>query len=313
MIAEGQNERAVTQDDRTSSIALVAMASIVVALVAMAIKFVAYWVTGSVALYSDALEGIVNVMTGVIALVAVRVSARPADRRHPFGHHKAEYFSAVFEGALIAVAAVLILHEAWNAIQSPRALAAPLLGLSIAAVATLLNAGWAAFLIRWGGRNRSPALVADGHHVMTDVLTSVGVMAGLVLVYVTGWPLLDPLIAAAVALNILWTGWRLTSSSLSSLMDEAVPREELANLRDVIRAATLGKGAIQVHDLRTRRAGSVTFIEFHLVVPGSMTVAESHGICDRIEAEIETAMRGVQVLIHVEPENEKLRRGGLDL
>jgi|LNFM01.1.fsa_nt_gb cation diffusion facilitator family transporter len=313
MIAEGQTERAGAPNDRNGSIALVAIASIVVALAAMAIKFVAYWVTGSVALYSDALEGIVNVVTGVIALVAVRVSARPADRRHPFGHHKAEYFSAVFEGALIAVAAVLILHEAWNAIQSPRMLAAPLLGLSIAAVATLLNAVWAVFLIRWGGQNRSPALVADGHHVMTDVLTSVGVMAGLVLAYVTGWPLLDPLIAAAVALNILWTGWRLTSSSLSSLMDEAVPREELANLREVIKAAALGKGAIQVHDLRTRRAGSVTFIEFHLVVPGSMTVAESHAICDRIEAEIETAMQGVEVLIHVEPENEKLRRGGLDL
>lgn len=313
MVAEGQTPHAVTAVDRNGSIALVAIASIVIALGAMAIKFVAYWVTGSVALYSDALEGIVNVVTGVIALVAVRIGARPADRRHPFGHHKAEYFSAVFEGALIAVAAVLILHEAWNAIQSPRALAAPLLGLSIAAVATLLNAGWAAFLIRWGGRNRSPALVADGHHVMTDVLTSVGVMAGLCLAYLTGWPLLDPLIAAAVALNILWTGWRLTSSSLSSLMDEAIPREELSHLRDVIKAATLGKGAIQVHDLRTRRAGSVTFIEFHLVVPGSMTVAESHAICDRIEAEVETAMQGVEVLIHVEPENEKLRRGGLDL
>lgn len=289
----------------------VALGSIFIALLAMGIKYLAFVKTGSVALYSDALEGIVNVITAVLALLAVRISARPADRSHPFGHHKAEYFSAVIEGLLIFVAAVLILREAWAAVQSPRALTDPALGLAISAVATAINAGWAQFLIRWGGQQRSPALVADGRHIMTDVWTSVGVILGLMLATATGWPLLDPLLAAAVALNILWMGWKLVRSSLSSLMDEAVPRAELERIRATI--ASSGQGALEMHDLRTRHAGPVTFIEFHLVVPGSMTVAESHRICDRLEEAIGAVIAGAEVLIHVEPEGEAGRRDGLVL
>ncbi|MGD9801823.1 MAG: cation diffusion facilitator family transporter [Hyphomicrobiaceae bacterium] len=298
------------KDNRSTSIAWVATASVFVALIAMGIKYLAYMKTGSVALYSDALEGIVNVMTGILALVAVRISARPPDRHHQFGHHKAEYFSAVVEGMLILVAAVLILREAWGAFQVPRALSEAWLGLAISGAATAINAVWATFLIRWGGRKRSPALVADGHHIMTDVVTSVGVIVGLILAQATGWPLLDPLLAAAVAINILWTGWRLTQSSMSGLMDEAVGAAELDRIRSAITEGASGLGAIEVHDLRTRNAGPITFIEFHLVVPGMMTVAESHRICDLLERAIGESIDGAEVLIHVEPDDEAGRRRG---
>lgn len=299
--------------DERAAVAWVAVASVVVAVAAMGIKYLAYLKTGSVALYSDALEGIVNVMTGLLALLAIRVSSRPADKRHQFGHHKAEYFSAGIEGLLVLVAAMLILREAWSAFQSPRSLSEPWLGLAISGAATALNAGWAMFLIRWGAQRRSPALVADGRHIMADVATSVGVITGLVVAQATGWPLLDPSIAAAVAVNILVIGWRMTRASVSSLMDESVDAAELARIRDAIKASTNGRGAIEVHDLRTRHAGPVTFIEFHLVVPGEMTVAESHRICDQLEAAIGEAIVGAEVLIHVEPEGEGGRRGGMAL
>lgn len=300
-------------DQRTKAITWVAIASVLVALVAMGIKYLAYVITGSVALYSDALEGIVNVITGLLALIAVHISARPPDHHHQFGHHKAEYFSAIVEGLLILVAAVLIFREAWDALQSPRRMSEPWLGLLISGAATAINAGWATFLIRWGGARRSPALVADGHHIMTDVVTSVGVIAGLVLAQATGWPLLDPLLAMAVAVNILWTGWRLTRSSMSGLMDEAVSAADLARIRSAIMETASGVGAIEVHDLRTRHAGRITFVEFHLVVPGDMTVSESHRICDLLETAIAQSIEGAEVLIHVEPEDEAGRRGRISL
>lgn len=289
----------------------VAVGSILVAVAVMGIKYVAYWKTGSVALYSDALESIVNVVTAVVALVTIRISARPADRRHQFGHHKAEYFSAVLEGALIIVAALLILREAYDAFLKPRTLTEPLMGIAISSIATALNTAWAAFLVLWGGRHKSPALVADGWHLATDVLTSVGVLIGLGLVWLTGWQVLDPLLATAVALNILWTGWRLTRESVSSLMDEAVAGDVGRRIRSLI--STNAEGAIEVHDLRTRTAGRATFIEFHLVVPGTMTVAEAHAICDRLEEAIGREINGAEVLIHVEPDGEARHKGVLVL
>lgn len=285
----------------------VAAGSIAVAIAVMGIKYLAYLKTGSVALYSDALESIVNVMTAVIALVTIQISARPADRRHQFGHHKAEYFSAVIEGALIIVAALLILREAYDAVRNPRSLTEPAIGMAISFVATVLNAGWSAFLIIWGRRRRSPALVADGWHLVTDVATSVGVLVGLGLVALTGWQILDPLIAAAVAVNILWTGWRLTRESMSGLMDEAVAGDIHRRIRQVI--SSNATGAMEAHDLRTRTAGRATFIEFHLVVPGTMTVAEAHDICDRLEDAIRGEVEGAEVLIHVEPEGEARHQG----
>jgi cation diffusion facilitator family transporter len=286
---------------------LAAMVSIAVAVAVMGLKSLAYWRTGSAALYSDALESIVNLVTAAVALYAIHVALQPADRRHQFGHHKAEYFSAVIEGALIIVAALLILREAYDAYVSPRILTDLAAGLGINAIATAINAGWCTFLIRWGRRQRSPALVADGWHLLTDVLTSIGVLVGLGLATLTGWQVLDPALAALVALNILWAGWRLVRQSVSGLMDEAVTSDVARHIREII--AANAEGAIEAHDLKTRTAGRVTFIEFHLVVPGTMTVATSHQICDRLEAALTEAVQGAEVLIHVEPEDEAKRTG----
>ncbi len=284
-----------------------AIASIGVSLVVMGLKYLAYAATGSVALYSDALESVVNLITASVALYTIHVSARPADRQHQFGHHKAEYFSAVFEGVLIVVAALLILREAYDALVQPRTLLKPLTGILLNGSATVLNAAWSAFLLTWGRRQRSPALVADAWHLFTDVLTSTAVLAGLLLVALTGWQLLDPALAALVAGNILWAGWRLTRASISGLMDEAVTAEVLRLIRHVISANA--EGAIEAHDVKTRTAGRATFIEFHLVVPGSMTVATSHRICDRIEVALKSAVHDAEVLIHVEPEEEAKAAG----
>ncbi|HXF53739.1 MAG TPA: cation diffusion facilitator family transporter [Hyphomicrobiaceae bacterium] len=285
--------------------------SIAVAIAVMAIKYVAYWRTGSVALYSDALESIVNVLTAMAALIAVRVGARPADRNHQFGHHKAEYLAAVLEGALIIVAAFLILSEASDALFRPRQLNEPLEGIVINGVATVLNGTWSWFLISRGRAWRSPALMADGRHLLSDVITSLGVLAGLLLATATGLAVLDPLLGGAVALYILWMGWRLMRGSASGLMDEAVNQEVAAEIRRVI--ADNAAGALQMHDLRTRIAGRATFIEFHLVVPGGMSVAESHEICDRLEAALEAAIDGAQVVIHVEPDTEAKAKGALQV
>jgi cation diffusion facilitator family transporter len=291
------------------TVGLLAMASIAVALVVMAVKYLAYVVTGSVALYSDALESVVNVITAIAALVAVRIAQRPADRRHPFGHHKAEYVAVALEGALIVIAALMILQQAYLAWRMPRALEAPVLGLMINAVATAMNAGWAYVLIARGRHLRSPALTADGWHLVTDVVTSLGVLAGLILATLTGWAILDPLLGAMVAINILWAGWRITSSSVSGLMDESATAEIMADIRLAI--AGNADGALQVHDLRTRTAGPATFVEFHLVVPGAMTVARAHDICDRIEAALHERIQDAQILIHVEPEEEAKTKGAM--
>lgn len=276
--------------------------TIAIALGVMGMKFVAWWLTGSVALYSDALESIVNVITAVAAFWAIRVSFQPADKDHQHGHHKAEYFSAVLEGVLIIVAALLIMTQVWDTLRNPHPLTAPWEGLAVNGGAALVNAVWAMILIRKGRSARSPALEADGHHIMTDVITSLGVIVGLAAAVSTGWYLLDPLLAIIVALNILYQGWRITGESLSGLMDRAVDVEDHMHIRDVISANA--KGAIEVHDLKTRIAGRATFIEFHLVVDQNMTVGESHVICDRIEEALMSEIPSVRVIIHVEPDGE---------
>lgn len=293
--------------DKTGQLKLAAMASIAVAVAVMGLKYLAYWRTGSVALYSDALESIVNLVTAVAALYAIHVSSQPADRRHQFGHHKAEYFAAVLEGVLIVVAAIAILHEAYGALKQPRSLDSMGEGMVINLIATVINGAWATFLVRWGRSHRSPALVADGQHLFTDVFTSIGVLFGLSLATLTGWQALDPALAALVALNILWAGWRLMTESMSGLMDEAVTADLSRLIRKII--SDNASGAIEAHDVKTRQAGPATFIEFHLVVPGAMTVAQAHEICDRIEAALQDAVHGAQILIHVEPEAEAKATG----
>jgi cation diffusion facilitator family transporter len=255
-----------------------------------------------VALYSDALESIVNVIAALGAWWAISVSYKPADENHPFGHHKAEYISAVVEGVLITIAALLIAKEAWSALENPRQLDEPWLGLAINTGAAVINAFWAMLLIRTGRSARSPALEADGQHIMTDVFTSVGVLVGLVGAVITGWAILDPLLAILVAINILWQGWGVINKSVQGLMDIGVEPSEEMRIRDVI-SANAG-GAIEVHDLKTRIAGRVTFIEFHLVVAAEMSVGDAHVICDRIEDALKTQIESARVVIHVEPEDE---------
>jgi cation diffusion facilitator family transporter len=289
----------------------IAAVSIGVALAVMGIKYIAFLMTGSVALFSDALESIVNVLTAVAALVAIRIGSQPPDRGHPFGHHKAEYFSAVLEGALIIVAALLIFREAYLALLHPRTLVDPAAGLLVNGLATAINAGWAWVLISRGRAWSSPALEGDGHHLVSDVITSVGVLLGLVLATVTGWAILDPLIAGAVAFNILRIGYKLAVESMSALMDQAASPQIELRIKEVIRAN--GEGALQAHDIRTRTAGPQTFIEFHLVVPGEMTVEAAHDICDRLELAIEKELVNTDVVIHVEPDYKAKRKGALEL
>ena len=289
-------------------VATLAAWSIVVAFAVLGLKTGAWWMTGSVALYSDALESIVNVIASGAAFWAIRVSYMPADDDHQHGHHKAEYFSAVLEGVLIAVAALMIFAAAWDALRMPRAMEQPWEGMAVNGLASLVNVIWAMILIRVGRAEKSPALVADGHHIMTDVVTSVGVIAGLIAAVATGFAILDPLLAILVAINILYQGWQVISSSLSGLMDKAVPTEENMRIREII--SVNSKGALEVHDLKTRIAGRATFIEFHLIVDSDMTVRESHVICDRIEEALKAEIPSVRVIIHVEPDDEaKLPKG----
>ncbi|WP_137151106.1 cation diffusion facilitator family transporter [Devosia sp. FKR38] len=286
----------------------VAAVSLVVGLVVLGLKVLAWRITGSVALYSDALESIVNVVTALVALVAVWLAQKPADAALPYGYHKAEYFSAVIVGVMIIVAAILIVREAVLGFIAPELPDAPIQGMAISVVATAINVVWALVLIRYGRRVRSVSLEADGKHLMTDVVSTAGVLVGLALVYLTGWAPLDSILAGLVALNILWSGWSVIRDSVGGLMDVAVPKDIQATIREVI--ATNAEGAIEAHDIRTRQAGRMTFIDFHLVVPGSMTVDAAHAICDDIEAKLREAVREVQITIHVEPE-EKAKHAGI--
>jgi cation diffusion facilitator family transporter len=284
-----------------------AAGSVVVAVVVLALKAAAWWLTGSVALLADALESVVNVAAAAAALIAVRYSALPADANHPYGHAKAEYFSAVLEGALIIVAALLILNEAWGAFLAPRAPEQAAMGLAVSAVASAANAAWATLLTRRGRALKSPALLADARHLWSDVVTSVGVIAGVALVSLTGILWLDPLLAALTAANILFSGFRLLRESVGGLMDEAVPPATMERIRRIV--AKEAAGAIEAHDLRSRHAGRFTFLEFHLVVPGAMTVREAHEICDRIEAALKAELETAIITIHVEPEAKAKHEG----
>jgi cation diffusion facilitator family transporter len=295
----------------TSAVQRIAAGSVGVALGVLALKAGAWWLTGSVALLADALESVVNVAAAIGALIAIRFSALPADANHPYGHSKAEYLSAVVEGALIIVAALLILHQAWGAFEEPRAPEQAGLGLIVAAVATGVNAAWCLVLFRQGRTARSPAMLADARHLMSDVVTSLGVLVGVALVALTGVLWLDPLLAALTAVNILWSGARLMRESVGGLMDEAVPPELLARIRKTV--AVEAAGAIEAHDLRTRHAGRTTFVEFHLVVDGAMTVTEAHDICDRIEAALKADLDPAIITIHVEPDGKAKHRGVLVL
>jgi cation diffusion facilitator family transporter len=284
-----------------------AAGSIALGVVVLGLKLAAWWFTGSAALFSDAAESVVNVAASAAAFMALRLAAAPPDAEHPYGHDKAEFFAAVFEGVLIVVAALVILQNVWHVVQAPTPIEQPLVGVVLNAAAGVLNLVWARVLIRAGRRLRSPALAADGKHLMSDVVTSVGVLAGIGLAVATGIWWIDPLLAALTACYILVSGGLVIRESVGGLMDEAPAAEIVARIRQLV--GTHAEGAIEAHDLRMRHSGKLTFLEFHLVVPADMRVSEAHDICDRIEAALKAEMEGLRITIHVEPEGKAKYQG----
>lgn len=289
--------------NKTLNIALI---SIAIGILVFALKYWAYWITGSVALFSDALETTVNVATALVAYIAIRVAAIPEDENHPYGHHKAELMSATLEGALIIIAAFVILWQAYLALMTPRPLTEVREGLAINLVAGVINGIWCYYLLLEGRKLHSPALVADGKHLLTDVYSSLGVIAGIALAAWFGIWWLDGALAILVAANILWSGYHVVQSSLSGLMDEALSEADQATIKSII--AEHGAGAVQAHDLRTRQAGQAKFIDFHLVVPSDMTVFDAHELCDRIEAVLKIEFAHIRIHIHLEPEHKAHKR-----
>lgn len=276
--------------------------SLAAAGVILAVKLVAWRLTGSVTLLADGLETVVNVAGAGAALMAVRVASRPADAGHAFGHGKAEYFSAGFEGALVLFAGLAILGMSAARLMDPRELEALPLGLGLTGAATIFNAGLSWWLLQVGRRERSPALVADSRHLRADVVTSVGAIAGLMLAATTGWWWLDPVLAFVVGLHVLYEGVDIARSAAGGLMDASLPDGEQEELRGIV-AVNLG-GAFEAHGLRTRAAGRQVFVELHAVVPGAMSVADAHAICDAIEAAVAARWPGAATTVHVEPEHE---------
>jgi len=285
----------------------IAIGSIGVGCLVLTLKGTAWWITGSVAFYSDALESTLHVATGLLVLGALRFAAMPADASHPFGHSKAEFFAAVIEGVLIVIAALSIFAQAMHAWRHPHPLEMVLQGIGVNAAATLLNGSWALVLLRTGRRLRSPALQADGRHLMADVVTSVAIATGIMLAVLTGYLFLDPVLAAAAGVYVLLSGMRMITSSVGGLMDAAPEQTVINRIRELV--AESATGALEAHDLRTRHAGRLAFLEFHLVVPANMTVAESHAICDRIEDALRAEMPHMAVTIHVEPPDKAKQHG----
>ena len=273
--------------------------SIAAAVATIGLKTLAWWLTGSVGLLSDALESIVNLAAALLALTMLRLAASPPSEEHPYGFSKAEYFAAGIEGALIVLAAAGILATAIPRLMHPEPLEAPILGLGVSAAASLINLGTAIVLLRVGKRHESITLEADGRHLMTDVWTSAGVIVGVALVFVTGWLRLDPLVALAVALHIIWTGVGLVRRSAAGLLDAAIPQED----RDAIQKVfdEYEKQGVTFHAFRTRRAAARRFVSFHLLVPDRWSVSRAHRLSEEIEARIRIAVPNAAVFTHIEP------------
>lgn len=281
-----------------------AVLSIGAALLTIALKLGAYLLTGSVGLLSDALESLVNLVAALVALWALTFAARPPDAEHAFGHNKAEYFSSALEGTLILVAAASIAVAAWDRLFHPQPIEQVGLALLLSLVATAVNGGVAMILLKAGRRLRSVTLRADAHHLFTDVWTSAGVVLGILLVKLTGWLVLDPIIALIVAVNIVWAGFRLLRETGLGLLDTALPTDEQQLITTILNSYK--KQGIQFHAIRTRTAGTRRFVSFHVLVPGEWTVQRGHDLSEEIELAICEALPATHVTTHLEPVEDPL-------
>ena len=288
-----------------ASLTRFAWLSIAAALATIALKSGAYLLTGSVGLLSDALESLVNLAGGIMALSMLTIAARPADESHVYGHSKAEYFASITEGILILLAAAGIINAAVSRLLRPQELEQLGLGLAVSVAASAINLIVARILLNVGREQRSITLEADAHHLMTDVWTSAGVIGGVAIAGLTGWTSLDSLVAIVVALNIVWTGIRLVSRSVSGLMDAALPAQEQDLIQGVMQKY-VQKG-VTFHALRTRQAGARRFVSVHLLVPGEWTVHDAHHMAEDFEADIRAALGSVvTVFTHIEPVEDEL-------
>ena len=266
------------------------------------LKAGAWLVTGSVGLLADAAESLVNLVAAAVALIVLKVATRPADANHNFGHTKAEYFSAAVEGVMIFVAAISIVVFAIQRLVFPQPIESLGIGLMISVIASVLNGGVALVLLRAGKRHHSITLTADGKHLMTDVWTSVGVLVGIVLVWMSGWSWLDPVIAIAVGINILFTGYGLVKESTEGLMDASLPERDNEQLRMIL-TRRAGAG-IAFHQMRTRVSGARQFMDFHLLVPDDWSVKQGHDFLEDLSDEIVAEFPRMNVTGHIEPIND---------
>lgn len=285
---------------RVSKLKMFAWLSVATAIVTIVLKLAAWYITGSVGLLSDAAESVVNLVAALIAVGVVTVAERPADEDHHYGHSKAEYFSAGVEGAMIFVAAAFILVVSVERIINPVPLESLGIGLGISIIAAVINGIVGMALIRAGANHRSPTLKADGKHLITDVITSVGVVVGLTLAWLTGWVILDPLVAIGVGINILVIGYKLVRESGMGLMDATLPEEDNQAIEEVLDRHRQ-PGMVDFHELRTRESGRWRFVEFHALVPGDWSVDRGHDLVEKVEQEIHEALPHTHIASHLEP------------
>lgn len=284
-----------------SHITRFAWLSIAAAVITIGLKTAAYFITGSVGLLSDALESIVNLVGALMALGMLIIAARPPDEEHTFGHSKAEYFSSGVEGTLILIAAGSIAFTAIERLINPKPLEQIGIGLIVSVVASLVNLGVAIIINRAGRKYNSISLISNSRHLMTDVWTSGGVLLGVGAVAVTRWQVLDSVVAILVALNIVWTGFHIMRSSVSGLMDSALPKEDLDIIHTVL--AKYQKSGLEFHDLRTRQSGSMKFISLHVLVPGDWTVDHGHKLASDVEDELKKSLADSVIFTHLESIN----------
>jgi len=307
----GDEPSGQTSNIRRLSLVRYAWLSVAASLATISLKAAAYWLTGSVGLLSDAVESLVNFVGAAMALAMLTIAARPADEDHQYGHTKAEYFASGAEGTLILIAAISIMVAAVSRLLNPQPLERLGYGVVVSALASLINLGVARVLLTVGKKHNSITLEADGQHLMTDVWTSAGVLGGLGAVTLTGWQLLDPILAIAVAANIVWSGYRLVQRTVHGLIDAALPTHERESIAKILEAYQ--RDGIKFHALRTRQAAARRFVSVHVLVPGDWSVQRGHQLLERIEADIRSKLRDVTVLTHLEPIDDPVSFSDMEL